>query len=154
LSTGKPFQRRAARASTWVTGTLVLLAAAAIVVLAPWPITAVDGDTVDRLGWRHRLVGYDAPEIRRARCPAEREQALAAKARLAELIASAQRAELVPTRGRADPYGRTLSRLELDGQDVAQVAIREGWGVAYTGRGPRRDWCTIAQRDDAQEAGR
>jgi hypothetical protein len=57
----------------------------------PWPITVVDGDTVDR-GWqRHRLVGFDAPEIRRAACEAERQRGLHAKARLAELLRSAQR---------------------------------------------------------------
>ena len=127
--------------SRWLTGIALVLGLVGAVVLAPWPVTVVDGDTVDRMWRRHRLVGYDAPEIRRSKCPAEREKAMAAKARLAELIAGAQRVDLVPTRSKGDPYGRALSRLEVDGVDVAVIAIREGWGVAYVGRGPRRDWC-------------
>lgn len=106
----------------------------------PWPITVVDGDTVDR-GWqRHRLVGYDAPEIRRAACDAERQRGLHAKARLAELLRSAQRVEMTCTTWRMDRYGRWLSRLTIDGRDVAEIAIEEGWGRRYGGA-RRERWC-------------
>lgn len=109
--------------------------------MAPHPITVIDGDTVDRWPYRYRLVGFDAPEIRRARCHLERERALAAKARLAELVASAKSIRLVRTQWRLDRWGRVLARLEVEGQDVAQIAIAEDWGHAYAGRGPKRDWC-------------
>lgn len=142
--TAKPFLERRGRWSVAFTGVAVLLVLALVILLAPWPITVVDGDTVDRMWRRHRLVGYDAPEIRRATCPAEREKALAAKARLAALIDGAQRVELIQVKsaGRGDPWGRVLSRLEVDGEDVAAIAIREGWGAPYNGRGAKRDWCS------------
>ncbi len=136
-----PMAGLAVRTSRWLTGIAVVLGLVGAVVLAPWPVTVVDGDTVDRMYIRHRLAGFDAPELRRAKCPRERERAQAAKARLAEIIGGAQRVELVRVQWKLDPWSRVLSRLELDGEDVAAIAIREGWGVAYVGRGPRRDWC-------------
>ena len=129
------------RASTAVNAIAVLLALGAGVMLSPHPIRVVDGDTVDRWPYRHRLVGYDTPEIRRAKCHGEREAAIAAKEKLAALIDSAQRAELIKVSSKADPWGRVLSRLEINGRDVAQIAIEQGWAVAYSGRGSRRNWC-------------
>jgi endonuclease YncB( thermonuclease family) len=132
----------AGRASIALSATAVVLTLGLVLALAPWPITVVDGDTVDRMWSRHRLVGYDAPEIRRAKCAGERERGMTGKVRLAELIASAQRLDLVKVKSAGrDPYGRVLSRLEVDGIDVATIAIREGWGAPYSGRGIRRDWC-------------
>lgn len=136
-------QHAGGRASAWLTGLLVVLAVGGCALALPWPVRVVDGDTVDRGLWRYRIVGYDTPEIRRAKCAAERERALAAKARLAELLAGAQRVDLVRVRSGADPWGRVLARLEIDGRDAATIAAAEGWGVPYSGRGARRDWCAI-----------
>ena len=127
--------------SAAMSGIALVLGVVGAVAMWPWPVTVVDGDTVDRMYVRHRLAGFDAPEIRRAKCQRERERALAAKARLAEIIAAAQRVELVRMQWKLDPWSRVLSRLEVDGVDVASIAIAEGWGTAYAGRGARRDWC-------------
>lgn len=129
----------AALASSLATGLAGVLAIAwAWVVMSP--VVVIDGDTVDRGPLRYRLADMDAPEIRRARCPAEREAGRAAKARLAAIVAGAQRVELLPVKAR-DPWGRVIARLEVDGRDVAVTAIAEGWGVAYHGRGARKVWC-------------
>lgn len=144
---GAGFVRAGRAVEKWsaaLSGIAVALASFGAIALAPWPVMIVDGDTVDRMGLRYRLVGYDAPEIRRAKCDRERNQALAAKARLAELVASAQRVELIRTSWKLDPWGRALARLEIDGQDVSAIAQREGWGVSYSGRGARRDWCAYS----------
>jgi micrococcal nuclease len=120
---------------------MIALAALLACLSWPYPIKVVDGDTVDRWPVRHRLVGFDAPEIRFAKCAAEKALGGTAKARLSEILAAAQRVDLVRVSARPDPWGRVLSRLEIDGVDVATIAIREGWGAPYAGRGPRRDWC-------------
>lgn len=125
----------------------IALSALALVLLTLWithngqPIRVVDGDTVDKWPFRYRLVGFDAPEIRRAACYVERERGHFAAVRLAELIRDAQRVELVRTQWRPDRYGRALARLEVDGRDVATIAIDEGWGRSYSGRGQRGGWC-------------
>lgn len=119
----------------------VMLALGACVALAPLPIVVVDGDTVDRWPWRYRLTGFDAPEVRRPRCAAERAAGLSAQYRLREIIDGAGKIEIVRERRRLDPWGRVLARLVIDGRDVAEIAIAEGWGAAYSGRGPKRDWC-------------
>ena len=62
----------AARWSAAVSAVAVLAWLGLVAALMPRPITAIDGDTVDRWPWRYRLIGFDAPEIRRARCPAVR----------------------------------------------------------------------------------
>lgn len=128
-------------ASQVLSGLSVLLGLGLVIVLAPWPIRVVDGDTVDRMWIRYRLAGFDAPELRRPKCARERERAQAAKARLEELLAVSQRVDLVRQQWRLDPWGRVLARLEIDGQDLAVIATREGWGAAYHGRGAKHDWC-------------
>ena len=58
--------------------------------------------------------------------------------RLKQLIASG-RLELQST-GRREKWGRLLAHLIINGEDVADIAIREGWGRAYNG-GKRLGWC-------------
>jgi micrococcal nuclease len=100
----------------------------------------VDGDTV-RLGEeRIRLVNIDAPEEHRAGCDAERRLGRLAKERLRNLLASG-RAEIARgDRGRTqDRYGRTLARVKVDGVDVGETLISEGYARPWTGR--RSSWC-------------
>lgn len=105
----------------------------------------IDGDTVDMrcagtAVFRARLTGFDTPEIFSPRCSAEKRLGLSGKARLAQLVAQARSLDAVL--GRYDRYGRRLVRLSLDGTDVAQTLVSEGYAVRYNG-GRRIDWCGI-----------
>lgn len=99
--------------------------------------TAVDGDTIQCGADRVRIMGLDAPEMQ-ARCPEELRLAVAAAARLRELLAEG--VTLQP-QGR-DRYDRMLAVvLDREGNDLALILIREGLAREYHGRGPRGGWC-------------
>jgi len=120
------------------------IAAAVVAILAAGPAASqatrcavVDGDTLQCGDERVRVMGLDAPEMH-ARCPDESRLALAATARLRELVAHG--VTLQPA-GR-DRYGRLLAVvLSREGNDLALVLIREGLAREYHGRGPRGGWC-------------
>lgn len=104
-------------------------------------IRVVDADTVDRWLWRFRLAGFDAPEITKAKCPAERAAGRAAAQRLAGIIAGGSAVRLVPVQWRPDKWGRLVARLEVDGHDVGALLIEEGHARPYDGRSRREGWC-------------
>lgn len=109
-----------------------------------WPaillgaLIVVDGDTVKLDGKNYRLLGFDTPETYRALCQAEYQAGIAAGNRLKEIIAAG--ATLHPT-GKSCKYGRECAYLILGKEDVAEIMVREGYAVAYSGRGPRKNWC-------------
>jgi micrococcal nuclease len=116
---------------------VALLLIAAPALAAPDHARVVDGDTIEVHGERIRLLGLDAAELR-ARCPAERDLALAARDRLAALLADG--AEVRP-HGR-DRWGRTLAVVrDASGADVAGILIAEGLARPYHGAA-RQPWCT------------
>jgi len=123
---------------------LLIAVAALAAVLAPAPVAAqemfcaaVDGDTLQCGNKRVRVMGLDAPEMN-ARCPEELRLALAATARLRELVADGVTLQST----RRDRYRRLLAVvLDHSGTDVATVLIREGLAREYHGRGPRGGWC-------------
>lgn len=118
--------------------------------------TVTDGDTIRVIGERKgtRLVGFNAPETRNARCARELELGNRATNRLMELVATSNM-ELVKvpcackpgTEGtKACNYGRSCGILRADGRDVGQILISEGLAVPFVcGRTscPRtpRPWC-------------
>lgn len=122
---------------------ILLLALAAVHELTG-TIRVVDGDTVDRWFLRFRLAGFDAPEIRKAKCPEERAAGRAAAQRLRELLSAASSVRLAPTQWRLDTWGRVVARLEVDGRDVATLMIAEGHARPYDGRSKRAGWCAGA----------
>ena len=68
-----------------------------------------------------------------------------ATARLRELVANAQRIEVVDS-GQADKYDRRLVHLLIDGRDVGQTLMAEGLAVEWrpgpnAWRERRRHWC-------------
>ena len=100
-----------------------------------------DGDTV-ALGCAGevqtaRLIGFDAPETTSPGCAAEARHGEAATHRLRQIA----------TEGNAtfsgvgeDKYGRMLVTMRVDGIDVGDILINEGWAVPYSG-GTRINWC-------------
>jgi endonuclease YncB( thermonuclease family) len=119
-------------------------------------VSVIDGDTIRIHQSRPdvRLVGFNAPETRRAQCAAE--EALGGKAtrRLRDLVRSGKLdLTLVPCACRpstegteACNFGRRCGVLKVDGRDVGSILIAEGLAVPFQcGRTscPRtpRPWC-------------
>lgn len=106
-----------------------------------------DGDTV-RLasGERVRLAGIDTPELPpRSDCDRETRLALAAKARLLDLVRTADQVALRRPAGEsrdADRYGRLLRDLLVDGVDAGDILTAEG--LAQPWRGRKAEWCAGA----------
>lgn len=125
---------------------------AALIIASAPPASAadkpivVDGDSILVGGVEWRLQGFDTPEIDRAKCEGERRAALFAKRRLEELIAAAIRVETVNS-GQADRYKRPLGDLILDGRNVREIMIAEGYARPYNG-GVRKGWCSRDSLDN------
>jgi endonuclease YncB( thermonuclease family) len=125
--------------------------------IEPGQIEVVDGDTIRVAGETFRLVGFDAPETYRAKCPSERELGNRAAFRLRQLVVGGgldlERIACSCRSGTEGTlrcnYGRSCGALKARGEDVGSVLIAEGLARAYVcGRTscPRREpWCAIVQ---------
>ena len=119
-------------------------------------IRVIDGDTI-RVYHKQpnvRLVGFNAPETRRAACELERKLGATATRRLRDLI---QEGNLdfefvacacpLGTEGtQACNYGRRCGTLKANDRDVGAILIAEGLAVPFqcgTTRCPKtpRPWC-------------
>jgi endonuclease YncB( thermonuclease family) len=106
----------------------------------------LDGDTIVSEGYRYRLVGLNAPEIRGA-CPREQQLAELARLRLQKIAdGGAIIYRVACARGDLDRFGRRCARLiTLDGVDAGEILIREGLAEPYRcgpwGCPKRKDWC-------------
>lgn len=100
-------------------------------------IRVTDGDTFRIADERIRIANIDTPEMPgRARCEDEAQRALAAKARLSELLAAGP---VVLEREGVDRYGRTLATVRVNGADVGEQLIREGEAQRWMGH--KATWC-------------
>jgi hypothetical protein len=97
-----------------------------------------DGDSgQSEHGRRWRILSIDTPEIGSPACSNEKRLALAAQARLQELMSAGYR--LRPS-GQDDKYGRALVGVELaDGRDAARVLLAEGLAQPWPNTG--NVWC-------------
>lgn len=118
----------------------------------PGPVRArvlrvIDGDTIavsariwlgQDVDIHVRLAGIDAPELK-ARCPAERQAAEAAREQLAALLAGG---EAILSDIHYDKYGgRVLARVAAtDGTDIAGALVARGLVQPYDGK-RRIAWC-------------
>jgi endonuclease YncB( thermonuclease family) len=119
----------------------VLAAAAAAEQIDPGQIRVIDGDTIRIDGQKpdHRLVGFNAPETRRAANETERELGGKATARLRAIVrAGGLDYTLVPcacrTGAEGTPwcnYGRPCGMPRSHGEDVGEILIREGLAVPF-----------------------
>jgi endonuclease YncB( thermonuclease family) len=117
----------------------------------------LDGDTIRVFHQQPnvRLVGFNAPETRRAECDAERELGAKATRRLRDLVRGGHLDfEYVDcscpagTQGTfACNYSRDCGTLRSGGRDVGEILIEEGLAVPFVcaatrcPRTPRGPWC-------------
>jgi endonuclease YncB( thermonuclease family) len=116
-------------------------------------IRVLDGDTIAVDDNIYRLIGFDAPETGRAKCPKERDLGERA-AMLLQAIVNGGNLDLIEVRcscsaatqgTAACNRGRLCAILKADGVDAANIMIREGMARAYVCekyRCPKRQgWC-------------
>ncbi len=124
--------------------------------IEPASVRVIDGDTIAVDGRRSniRLVGFNTPEIRNAKCEDEGRLGVNATNRLRELV-QADPLELTIVRCACKPgtegtrncnYGRSCGLLKTNGQDVGEILIAEGLAVPFIcgkTRCPKtpRPWC-------------
>jgi endonuclease YncB( thermonuclease family) len=104
-------------------------------------VRVIDGDTVRILNQKPdvRLVGFNAPETRRAICEAERALGDKATRRLRDLVQSSKLdfdfvACACPPGTEGTPvcnYGRRCGTLKADGRDVGAILISENLAVPF-----------------------
>ena len=107
----------------------------------PEDIRVIDGDTIRVYHQQPnvRLVGFNAPETRRAECEAEAELGARATRRLRDLIRAGhlefqyvQCSCPSGTEGTfACNYGRDCGTLKANGRDVGAILIEEGLAVPF-----------------------
>jgi hypothetical protein len=103
-----------------------------------WGVEAVDGDTIKCNGRLLRLKGLDTPELKKPACVEEREAALRAKARLAELLPYL---DALPRKvGSGGGHGRWQTELWVKGTNVSDILIREGLAVRWNSK-KAHHWC-------------
>ena len=87
-----------------------------------------------------RIANIDTPEMPgRAQCAFEADKALAAKARLSQILAGG---DIRIARDGVDRYGRTLATLKVNGRDVGEQLVGEG--MAQRWQGHKAQWCEAA----------
>ena len=103
-----------------------------------------DGDTcyvtVDGANTKIRLLELDTPEISKPKCEAELKLGLTARDYLNNLITKASTVEF-KTVYEEDYFGRILSYLIIDGEDVSAKIVENNLGVVYN-RNNKKDWCS------------
>jgi endonuclease YncB( thermonuclease family) len=113
-------------------------------------VRVIDGDTKPNV----RLVGFNAPETRRAQCEVERELGAKATRRVRDLVQAGNLdfefvACACPPGTEGTPscnYGRRCGTLKANGRDVGEILIAEGLAVPFAcgpTRCPRtpKPWC-------------
>ena len=103
-----------------------------------------DGDTcyvtINSKNEKIRLLELDTPEISKPKCDAELELGLEARDYLNNLITNATTIEF-ETDYTKDYFGRILSFLIIDGEDVSAKIVSNNLGVVYD-KNSKKDWCS------------
>lgn len=86
-----------------------------------------------------RVYGIDTPELR-TKDTCEKQQGKLAKKALQNIIAKAERVDLVDVK--KDKFFRILAKVHVDGKPVASEMIRQGLAYEYYGtKKVKRNWC-------------
>jgi endonuclease YncB( thermonuclease family) len=109
----------------------------ALPALAQTKPVAIDGDTIAVGAERIRIIGLDTPETYQPHCEKEQAAGFLATGRLQHLL---NMRKVTIKRTGIDKYGRTLAKVLVGAEDVAEVMIREGVAVPYDGRSKRVWW--------------
>lgn len=124
-------------------------------------VGVVDGDTI-AFRDKHlpkpiqklsiRVIGIDTPESTfRANSEAEKQHGLAAKKFVYERVKKARKLHIKVIGW--DKYGgRVLGSIAVDGKDLANLLIKEGYAVKYDG-GKKSDWGKILKRKKTPKIG-
>jgi endonuclease YncB( thermonuclease family) len=116
----------------------------------------IDGDTalVHIRVWTNvtvtihaRLAGIDAPEMRGAKCDAEKELAVKAKSYLSRLII--EEPLTVQVIG-FDSFDRALTLLQTKEGSVTDLMLEAGLAVVYDADNPA-DWCSTPERSRGKD---
>ena len=110
----------------------------AALVIAAGPVRIVDGDTLDINNVRIRILGIDTPETwpGKYKCESELKLGRKAAARLQELILSGT---VTYEGNKLDYYDRLLAHVYVNGINVGDILIKEGFAVKWEGH--RHAWC-------------
>ncbi len=90
-----------------------------------------------------RIDGIDAPEIRRAKCPQEKELGIKAMDKLAELLSKGRHIWLVHMR--RDSFFRIRATVFMDTTNVGAELIKKGLAVPESKKD--FDWCSYTLED-------
>ncbi len=85
-----------------------------------------------------RINNIDTPELR-AKCPAEKQLALAAKSFTKNKLEHAKKIELRQlNRGK---YFRITADVFIDGENLAEGLLAEGFAKVYSAKSKKQSWC-------------
>ena len=102
-----------------------------------------DGDTcyvtVNGKNTKIRLLELDTPEISKPKCDQELKLGLKARDYLNNLVMNASSIAF-RTDYKKDYFGRILTYLIIDGEDVSDKIVTNNLGVVYD-RNNKKDWC-------------
>jgi endonuclease YncB( thermonuclease family) len=92
--------------------------------------SVIDGDTIEIRGQRIRLHGIDAPESAQA-CRLDGKPWMCGKDAADALAKKISRRPITCEDLGRDRYERILARCTVDGEDLGEWLVANGWAVAY-----------------------
>ena len=116
--------------------------------MAASSVEVTGADTLRYNGRIYRLYDIDAPQAGAlARCRIERTRAEETAAIVRDLVARAERVEIIPgydPRGRrswpSDRHDQRLATIKIDGRDLGDLLIAEGRAAPWNNR-ENHNWC-------------
>lgn len=100
------------------------------------PNCVVDGDTIYYHAAKYHIAGIDVPGIQDSKCSEEHNGGIGAALKLANLLNSGK---VTVSPSFRDFWGRTVSKVAVDGEDVGPTMIAAG--AARPFRGDKESWC-------------